>query len=531
MLSRLSFLGVIILTNFNISHLFAQSDYDRQIDYPAHLVSNVLNLDDSLGRIDSAIKAYQVENNRAALARLWNEKGNLYSQRSYYNSSYECYKQSLLLFEELKDYKGIGNCYINFARLSEHKDKQLYYYRKALDQFSMIEDTLGVSKVLNNIGVTYEEAGNLDSALYYFEYALDIGVKNNYPKTKAACLTNLGNVSILKGKCREALAFLDSAEVIFISLGMKNGLTYNIGKKGEAHYCLYQKDSALFYFKEHYRLAIETGQRAELLAAINSLKKYYEEKEKYPRALRYANQALKLEKEISEDSKLEYSDMLNYEMDVQKKNQELEKIQLKERLRTVRLTAIAIGILLVFVIVIQILFKQRAKIKNNKIIVQQKEALIWANIEKHKQELHFKNKELRQLSNYILQKRDFVELVKKQIIQIKKLNHAPEVIKKINQALVILNGQLNLAQDNQILHAGMEEIQKKFLRQLKDAYPKLTPGDIKLLSLLSIDLSSKEIAPIMGISVESLNTKRYRLRKKLNMPSNMSFHEFLQRMT
>ncbi|MCG8329938.1 MAG: LuxR C-terminal-related transcriptional regulator [Chitinophagales bacterium] len=511
--------------------LHTQTEDEEHQQFVDLISSSELAWSKSLRLIDSAILAKSENGQQKHLASLWNLKGNLYSQQSNFNAGFDSYKKSLKLYQQIEDHIGIGNCYINFGRLTEDKEKQLNYYRLALSHFSKVDNNLGISKVINNIGVTHEESDNLDSAIFYFQYGLDLAIEKDFPSTHAACLTNLGNVEISKGNCQASLIYLDSAEVMFKRFKKWDGLTYNYGKKGEAYLCLNEKEKALQYFLKQNELAQKQTFKSLLLNSCQHLKSYYETEEKWETALHYANQVISLEKEIEEGSKLEYTDMMYYEMEVQKKNRALEQIQFQQRLRKIWIIAVVIVIALIFIIILLLLFRLKGKVRDNKIIVQQKEALITANNQKHEQEIRFKNRELRQLSNYILQKKDFVELVKKQVMQIKKLDLSPEISKKINQALVILNGQLNLAKDNEILQAGMEEMQKKFLLQLKNTYPQITTGDMKLLSLLAIDLTSKEIAELMGISTESVHTKRYRLRKKLNMPSEMTFNEFLQKRT
>ena len=58
-------------------------------------------------------------------------------------------------------------------------------------------------------------------------------------------------------------------------------------------------------------------------------------------------------------------------------------------------------------------------------------------------------------------------------------------------------------------------------------FPKLTRGDRKLCALLKLNLSSKEIARLMGISVESVHTTRYRLRKKLGLEKGDDLIDFM----
>ena len=59
------------------------------------------------------------------------------------------------------------------------------------------------------------------------------------------------------------------------------------------------------------------------------------------------------------------------------------------------------------------------------------------------------------------------------------------------------------------------------------AYPDLTPGDLRLAAYLKMNLSSKEIAPLLNISIRGIENKRYRLRKKLELPEDTNLTEFI----
>jgi len=70
-------------------------------------------------------------------------------------------------------------------------------------------------------------------------------------------------------------------------------------------------------------------------------------------------------------------------------------------------------------------------------------------------------------------------------------------------------------------------VNNDFLKTLKDKYPQLTATDLKLCAYLRINLSSKEIANLLNISIRGVETSRYRLRKKLDLPNETGLFDFL----
>jgi DNA-binding CsgD family transcriptional regulator len=74
---------------------------------------------------------------------------------------------------------------------------------------------------------------------------------------------------------------------------------------------------------------------------------------------------------------------------------------------------------------------------------------------------------------------------------------------------------------------NLNQIHNQFSINLSKRYPNLTAKDIKLCIYLKMNLSSKEIAPMMNISFRSIEIHRYRLRKKMNLAKEENLSKFL----
>ena len=75
-----------------------------------------------------------------------------------------------------------------------------------------------------------------------------------------------------------------------------------------------------------------------------------------------------------------------------------------------------------------------------------------------------------------------------------------------------------------------EEVHKDFNSNVKIKYPQVTSNELRLLALLKMNLSSKEIANILNISAEGIKKARYRLRKKLNITTEDSLQDLVIRL-
>ncbi|MCJ7756996.1 MAG: hypothetical protein MUP24_02535 [Gillisia sp.] len=67
------------------------------------------------------------------------------------------------------------------------------------------------------------------------------------------------------------------------------------------------------------------------------------------------------------------------------------------------------------------------------------------------------------------------------------------------------------------LERNFNEVHDDFFKISQKKYPGRTPNDLKLCAFLRMNLSSKEIAPLIGIIFRSIELHRYRLRKKFQL--------------
>jgi DNA-binding CsgD family transcriptional regulator len=70
-------------------------------------------------------------------------------------------------------------------------------------------------------------------------------------------------------------------------------------------------------------------------------------------------------------------------------------------------------------------------------------------------------------------------------------------------------------------------VHSDFLIRLKEKYPQLNAHELKLCAYLRMNLTSKEIAQLINISVRGVEISRYRLRKKLEIPTEVNLFQFL----
>ncbi|MEX0290693.1 MAG: triple tyrosine motif-containing protein, partial [Flavobacteriaceae bacterium] len=165
-----------------------------------------------------------------------------------------------------------------------------------------------------------------------------------------------------------------------------------------------------------------------------------------------------------------------------------------------------------------LLKENEKKLKRKKLKAQKK--IIQIKNEKLKQEIDSKNRELAISTMSIIKKNEFLNAIKDQLREYSDQAGVKSVIRTIDR-------NINNADDWKFFEDAFNNADKDFLQKVKNQHPELTSNDLKLCAYLRLNLSSKEIAPLLNISVRSLEVKRYRLRKKMQLPRDSGLTEYI----
>ncbi len=138
-----------------------------------------------------------------------------------------------------------------------------------------------------------------------------------------------------------------------------------------------------------------------------------------------------------------------------------------------------------------------------------------------------KSKDLANSTMSIIRKNDILMSIGDALEEIKKEmgNKFPEKYQSQLKNMI----STNIAEDEnwRVFEENFNEVHHDFLQRLKLKYPELTPGDLKLAAYLRMNLSTKEISPIMYMSIRGVENKRYRLRKRIGLSEEINLTEFL----
>jgi len=136
-------------------------------------------------------------------------------------------------------------------------------------------------------------------------------------------------------------------------------------------------------------------------------------------------------------------------------------------------------------------------------------------------EVENKNRELSNAAFHLIRKNEVLQSIKDDLLAAR---NEPQALQKIVRRI---DAHLEGNHDWEIFEESFNQVHDDFFKRLMTRFTDLTPGDMRLAAYLKMNLASKEIAPLLNISIRGVENKRYRLRKKLGLPEDANLTEFI----
>lgn len=139
----------------------------------------------------------------------------------------------------------------------------------------------------------------------------------------------------------------------------------------------------------------------------------------------------------------------------------------------------------------------------------------------------YQSKELANYTMLLVKKRELISEIKEELMEIRRLAKVNSLQGKITDIIVKIKRNLNDEEHLKVFEASFDKVHQYFLKRLKELYPDLNGKDLRLCAFVKMNLSNKDIAPLINISVRGVETARYRLRKKFDLDTEANLTEFL----
>lgn len=162
-----------------------------------------------------------------------------------------------------------------------------------------------------------------------------------------------------------------------------------------------------------------------------------------------------------------------------------------------------------------------------KLSLQSQEEITRLQNEKLESDLRHMNNELATSTMHLLNKNEFITGIKNQIGHLLKKNGHDDVRKELMQISKNIEQNISADTDWEHFQFHFDRVHGDFTNRFKAAFPALSPQEIKLSAYLRMNLSSKEIAQLLNISVRGVEISRYRLRKKIQLDRATNLQDYI----
>ncbi len=470
---------------------------------------------------------------------------------------------NIALLKRKDDRYRLATAYAMKSQINQQQGNLNIAYNYAVDGLRLMREfdkPVRMADILLQLATIEQELGNITDAIEHSKEALQIYQEHNDLMYQALMLANLGDLFLMQGNYNESQELLQQSIAKADSAGSLNVKATALNRLGNLYLLRNQYSLARQTLAEGLDIASLIGDLPGKVAILNTLGMLFNKTGNPRQAIQSLDESILISQQLNlkpDRSKAYLERSLSHEQlglyslalsdykthkqlsdsifakealeqikelriiyETEQKDQEIEiqKFQidlLAQRERNQRGKILLLTILLVSsvltVFLVHLLLRQKLKRR-------QLEHQVTQNM------LALQKRELTTQVLHIAQKNDLLQELKGMIRELKSECPNSNLQKKIINKI---NIDINNEQSWERFQNYFEDLHKGFGEKIKKIAPEVSPGEIRLISLLKMNLNSHEVASVLNISQEGIKKARYRLRKKLGLESSESLEDFL----
>ena len=485
--------------------------------------------DSTLYFIDKCIAALEEYPDSSTLGDAFLSKGFAYRVKGYYNLSIEALLNALRIFDDVGSPNQKGYAYLNIGiahALADRLEEAIDFMNNACDQFLLQENIWACAQAKNNVGLWSGQLGmdqeaieNHHQSIVYSKQTGQIPVlMNNY--------WNIGRLYMESEILDSSLYYLEQA----FELGQQIQDSFIMGGDWRKKALIFAENRSLGNptnaFNESLNFPASYNNPTFDLELREDQAAYYEMVNNSKSALESWKAFTELKDSIFTIEKDQQLAELNLIYETEKKDAEIKLLEKNATISQLRIKGLTIGLLLSILAGMSIVYALRLKRKKDRIIHENQQKLSREKRKSLEQQIEFKNKELTSKALQLAKKNEFLTSLGKEVKAVKS-----KVDAEVNKTSYKLSKMIESATDDAEEWAQFTKeftsVHKDFLARLKQKHGNFSKNEMRLIALMKMNLNSKNIADILNISSEGIKKARYRLRKKLELASEVDLQGYL----
>ncbi len=439
---------------------------------------------------------------KLGVANVYFNNGELSKSDSIFYSLVPLFKDSLEFNKLSITYLGLAENYMSIEEL-DSVDK---YIKLANGLLPLYEDHFKFNEMVavEMEGWSQHLKGNHEKSRQLYKKVIEHAILHNLKGRIFTGYRSLTKIELAQKNHQSAIELLDELKPYVVE---SHNFMAEVSKlKSQVYEEMGSNDSAVFYLRQFFN---------------------------YSDSLRVVlNEELQHEMKVKHELTTLHAEAIKDEIEINQLNQQSKR----EKMVKFWVLRVLIIVLVLFGLLIHFLRKgvqrKRQLIYANQEVVNAEQDLLKSKLEAEKlkegkleKEIVVKNKELINFALEVARKNELSRDVLKKLKKSLKNKCEENLLKEL---AFYLQYNLEINKSYEELQSHVDQTNKVFLEQFKEAYPKCTPNDCHVASLIRLGLTSKEIANVKNITVASVEIARHRLRKKLGLESSINLSEFLQ---
>lgn len=257
-------------------------------------------------------------------------------RRGDYSHAFLLSAEALKTYESIHDLSGISRCYIHIAAFQY--EQKLYpqaidNFKKAYQLSQQIGDTVTITRSLTNIGFTFVNLEQLDSAKLYGQRALSMSEKTGNLYGVASALRTLGDVAMKERNYPDALKKFEQGVTISVSLKNTFLQTSTLHRIGKLHAECNRPDEALRYLLETIALAKQYDHKDELERTYKLIAEVYTKKHDIAKAFEYQTHYLQIHDSLNDQRNSEQMALMQARFDSEMKETKIQLLTKEAQLK------------------------------------------------------------------------------------------------------------------------------------------------------------------------------------------------------
>ncbi|TXE13155.1 hypothetical protein FUA26_05000 [Seonamhaeicola algicola] len=491
--------------------------------------------DSSITLLEQSFKIFIEEKDTIQAANSLLAKAHVFENNANYSKSYDAYWSAMMLTDNFKNhnirsliYHRLGRIYSYYKR----EDEALKYLIKALTlrKASIKIDGLDKSELIPYyyfLASTYRELNKPSLAKKYVDSCYQIMPVKLKDFSKELVDFEHAYVLSQTEKEVEAIQLMEHIYPWFKS-NLPSYLVLFYKQWGDMYLGLNKLSISEDFYMKSLSISKAFNSHKDFTPLVHEkLTEMYLKKNDYNNAFKH----LKLAKELNErffDSRSKNNQSLleikdNYRIEKLKqeahiKEQYLKQLEQEEEIGNLQRIILLVSV--VFIAVLAFIYVKHLRTKHNA-----EKALIKKNQElenkKTQELLELKNKELAASALQLIEKEEFLKTLKSKV-RVKDEKIKVHEVNKVLRSISVSNNQ-----NWEEFKLRFIDVNKEFYKKMFDKFPNLSQGDQKICALIKLNFSSKDMARLLGISVESVHTSRHRIRKKMNLSRSVNLEDYI----